>query len=255
MSDELLNLSGHTALVTGASGGIGGAIAKTLSKAGARVILHCSADVAKLKGLAEEIGVARCIACDLSIEANVKSMMETLAAEDLRPSLLVNNAGTGVTNLSSILDADEAHWKSINNVNLGGVYALTKYFARALIAADEDGAIVNIASIAGFDPAQDHSHYAASKAALLMYTRASALELGAHNIRVNAVAPGFITRPGIEQDWPEGVARWQDRAPLIRLGTGDDIANAVLFLLSSAAVWISGNTLTVDGGMSSQNRW
>ena len=237
------------------AGGIGGAIAKTLSKAGAQIILHCSSDVAKLKGLAEEIGAARCIACDLSSESNVKSMMETLAADDLRPNLLINNAGTGVTNLSSILDADEAHWQSINNVNLGGVYALTKYFARALIAANEDGAIVNIASIAGFDPAEHHSHYAASKAALLMYTRASALELGAHNIRVNAVAPGFITRAGIEQDWPEGVARWQDRAPLTRLGTGDDVANAALFLLSRAAVWISGNTLTVDGGMSVQNRW
>ena len=255
MSDNLLNLSGQTALITGASGGIGGAIARTLSKAGAKIILHCSSDVEKLKGLAADIGAARCIACDLSREANVKSMMETLAAEDLRPSLLINNAGTGVTNLSSILDADEAHWKSINNVNLGGVYALTKYFAKGLIGADESGSIVNIASIAGFDPAEQHSHYAASKAALLMYTRASALELGAHNIRVNAVAPGFITRPGIEQDWPEGVARWQDRAPLTRLGTGDDIANAVLFLLSSAAVWVSGNTLTVDGGMSSQNRW
>ena len=255
MSDELLNLSGQTALITGTSGGIGGAIARTLSKAGARVILHCSSDVAKLKNLAEEIGTARCIACDLSIEANVKSMMETLAAEDLRPNLLVNNAGTGVTNLSSILAADEAHWQSINNVNLGGVYALTKYFAKRLVAADAGGAIVNIASIAGFDPAQDHSHYAASKAALLMFTRASALELGAHNIRVNAVAPGFITRPGIEQDWPEGVARWQDRAPLTRLGTGEDIANAVLFLLSSAAMWVSGNTMTVDGGMSVQNRW
>jgi len=255
MSDKLLNLTGQTALVTGASGGIGAVIAKTLAGAGARVVLHCSSDVAKLKDLAAEIGAARSIACDLSSEVNVKSMMETLAAENLRPTLLINNAGTGVTNLSPIVDADEAHWQSINNVNLGGVYALTKYFAKALIAANENGAIVNIASIAGFDPAHDHSHYAASKAALLMYTRASALELGAHNIRVNAVAPGFITRPGIEDDWPEGVARWQDRAPLSRLGTGADIANGVLFLLSPAAVWISGNSLTIDGGMSSQNRW
>lgn len=251
----MMDLSGHTALITGASGGIGRVIARTLSHAGAQIVLHCSHDGLRLQALSDEIGAAHMIACDLSQEANVKSMMESLAAEGIVPTLLINNAGTGVTNLSAILDADEDHWQSINNVNLGGVYALTKYFAQGLIAKKHSGAIVNIASISGLDPAQDHAHYAASKAALLMYTRASALELGAHNIRVNAVAPGFIHRAGIENDWPEGVKSWQNRAPLTRLGTGEDVANAVLFLLSPAAVWISGNTLVVDGGMSAQNRW
>jgi NAD(P)-dependent dehydrogenase (short-subunit alcohol dehydrogenase family) len=253
--DTLLDLSGHTALITGASGGIGRVIARTLSGAGAQTVLHCSHDVKRLQSLSDEIGAVHMIACDLSQESRVKSMMESLAAKGVTPTLLVNNAGTGVTNLSSILDADEDHWQDINNVNLGGVYALTKYFAKGLMGADQSGAIVNIASIAALDPAQNHSHYAASKAALLMYTRASALELGAHNIRVNAVAPGFIHRADIETDWPEGVKSWQNRAPLGRLGTGEDVANAVLFLLSPAAVWISGNTLVVDGGMSTQNRW
>jgi 3-oxoacyl-[acyl-carrier protein] reductase len=167
--------------------------------------------------------------------------------------LLVNNAG--VQTLGSVVDAGEDVWTDINNVNLGGPYALTKFISTAWIAKNIGGAIVNITSIEGLDPAAGHAHYAASKAALIMYTRACALELGAYNIRVNAVAPGLIERGGIENDWPEGVARWQDRAPLTRLGTGDDVANAVLFLLSPAAVWISGNTLTVDGGMSAQNRW
>ncbi len=255
MTEKLLDLSGQTALVTGASGGIGAAIARTLTQAGANVILHCARDASRLQALSTETGAACAIACDLSAESNVKTMMEGLYAEGLEPDLLINNAGTGITNLSSILEADEADWQSINNVNLGGVYALTKYFTAGLKAAQQGGAIVNIASIAGFDPAENHSHYAASKAALLSFTRASALELGRYNIRVNAVAPGFISRPGIENDWPEGVKRWQERAPLTRLGTGEDVANAVLFLLSPAAVWISGHTLTVDGGMSAQNRW
>lgn len=251
--DAILDLSGSTALVTGASGGIGADIARTLAKAGAKLILHCSHEAARLDGLSQEIGAARAIACDISKQSNVNAMMADLAAENLRPNLLVNNAG--VQTLGAIMDMNEYEWEHINAVNLGGVYALTKAMSGALIAAGQAGAIVNIASIEGVDPAQDHAHYAASKAALLMYTRASALELGAHNIRVNAVAPGLTAREGIESDWPDGVARWQSRAPLSRLGTGEDVANAVLFLLSPAAVWISGNTLTVDGGMSAQSRW
>ncbi|MCF6275375.1 MAG: SDR family oxidoreductase [Robiginitomaculum sp.] len=250
---DLLDLTGHTALVTGAGGGIGAATARKLSDAGARVILHYNNSKAGVEALAGEIGAERVIKCDLAKPVKIKAMINTLAAEERTPNLLVNNAG--VQTLGSILEADERVWEDINKVNLGGIYALTKYVANALIAEERGGAIVNISSIEGLDPAQGHAHYAASKAAVLMYTRASALELGQHNIRVNAVAPGLIFRPGIENDWPDGVTRWQERAPLTRLGTGEDVANAVLFLLSPAAVWVSGNTLIVDGGMSAQNRW
>ena len=100
-----------------------------------------------------------------------------------------------------------------------------------------------------------HGHYAASKAALNMFSRALALEAGGDQIRVNTVSPGLIRREGIEQAWPEGVTRWQERAPLTRLGEPQDVADAVLFLLSDAARWISGANLVVDGGMSAQGRW
>ncbi len=253
MVSDLLDLTGRTALVTGASGGIGSAVARKLSDAGARVILHYNRSKTGAEALARAINAERVIASDLTEPQKIKAMISTLVAEGRLPDLLVNNAG--VQTLGSILEADEHVWQDINKVNLGGIYALTKYVASALIAEKRGGAIVNIASIEGLDPAQDHAHYAASKSAVLMYTRASALELGQHNIRVNAVAPGLISRPDIETDWPEGVERWQERAPLTRLGTGEDVANAVLFLLSPAAVWISGNTLIVDGGMSAQNRW
>jgi NAD(P)-dependent dehydrogenase (short-subunit alcohol dehydrogenase family) len=112
------------------------------------------------------------------------------------------------------------------------------------------GAIVNVTSIEAQSALPSHGHYAATKAAAAAHTRAAAQELGPHGIRVNAVAPGLIWREGIEQMWPEGVARWQQAAPLRRLGRSEDVADACLFLASPAARWITGASLTVDGGVS-----
>jgi len=246
-------LSGHKALITGVSGGIGAAIARRLSAAGAEIIVHYGSNRNPVEKLAAEIGNVKIERADLSNEGQVKQLIDTLRSEGDLPDLLVNNAA--LQTLGSVIDAGEEVWRDINNVNLGGVFALTKHVSNALIAVKKPGAIVNIASIEGLDPAEDHSHYAASKAGVIMYTKASALELGKHNIRVNAVSPGLISRPGIEDQWPDGVERWKERAPLGRLGTGHDVASAVHFLLSPAAQWISGVNLVVDGGMSAQNRW
>jgi NAD(P)-dependent dehydrogenase (short-subunit alcohol dehydrogenase family) len=111
------------------------------------------------------------------------------------------------------------------------------------------GAIVNIASIAATSPGPDHSHYNSAKAAVVMLTRSAAQELGRFGIRVNAVSPGVIGREGIEEQWPEGVARWRARAPLKRRGRPDDVADACLFLASAASRWITGHDLIVDGGV------
>ncbi len=251
--NKLLDLTDRTALITGATGGIGAEIARMLCHAGARIVLHFNTDRAAAESLASELGGAEIVRANLAKPKQIKDMIADLDAHGLAPDLLVNNAG--VQTVSSILKASKDIWREINKVNLESVYALTKAVSKALIAQGREGAIVNIASIEGMDPAEGHAHYAAAKAALLMYTRAAALELGPKGIRVNAVAPGLIDRPGIEKDWPEGVARWRDRAPLGRLGTGADVAAAVLYLLSPAAMWISGHTLVVDGGMSAQNRW
>ena len=111
------------------------------------------------------------------------------------------------------------------------------------------GAIVNVGSILGTNPALDHSHYNSAKAAVLAFTRSAAQELGPFGIRVNSVSPGLIHKDGIERDWPEGVERWLGKVPLGRLGEPEDIADACLFLASPAARWISGQNLAVDGGV------
>ena len=121
--------------------------------------------------------------------------------------------------------------------------------------ARKTGCIVNIASIEATDPAPGHAHYSVSKSGLLMLTKAAAAEFGPDGIRVNAVSPGLLFRDGIEAQWPEGVSRWRSKAPLQELGEVDDIAAAVLFLVSPAAKWITGTNLVVDGGMSTVTRW
>jgi NAD(P)-dependent dehydrogenase (short-subunit alcohol dehydrogenase family) len=143
----------------------------------------------------------------------------------------------------------EAEWEAVLGDNLRSVHLCTQAAARAMVKQGIHGAIVNNASIEGVSPEPDHSHYDAAKAGVLMHTRSAAYELAPHGIRVNAVSPGLIWQPGIEQSWPEGVARWQAAAPLKRLGLAEDVADACLFLASPAARWITGVNLFVDGGV------
>ena len=161
--------------------------------------------------------------------------------------MVVNNAG--IYPMTSLADMTETDWRETIDANLTSVYLLTREASRHMIARGENGAIVNIASIEGYHPAASHSHYATSKAGVLMHTRAAALELGGHGIRVNSVSPGVIWRQGIEDAWPDGVERWHAAAPLERLGRPEDVADACLFLASPAARWITGADLKVDGGV------
>jgi 3-oxoacyl-[acyl-carrier protein] reductase len=137
--------------------------------------------------------------------------------------------------------------------NVGGVAELIRTAAPALAATA--GSVVAIASIEAVQPAPDHVAYGASKAALVQLVRGAAAELGPRDVRVNAVAPGLIARPGLERDWPEGVERWLAAAPLARLGTPSDVADACLFLASPLARWITGAVLVVDGGVLTRPTW
>jgi len=244
--DRLLDLGGETVLVTGASGNIGGAIATRLAAAGARVILHCHRNRRFAEALAAKLDAAAVVQADLADAESVDAALSSHA-----PTMVVNNAAVQpVTALAAMTPSD---WREVLTANLDSAFLVTRRAAETF--GERGGAIVNIASIEGLDPAEGHAHYASSKAGLIMFTRAAALEYGPRGIRVNSVSPGLIDREGLERDWPEGVARWKQRVPLGRLGTPNDVADAVLFLLSPAARWISGANLVVDGGMSAQSKW
>ena len=229
--ERLLDLTGLVAIVTGAGGTIGAGIAQRLQEAGAAVVAH-----------RRELG---------DVERDAPAICAGAVELFGRLDILVNNAGIQPVAPLASIGNDEV--TEMFRVNVVGIAAMTREAAAAM--KGHGGSIVNVASIEGLQPAFDHSHYAASKAAVIMHTRAAALELGPAGIRVNCVSPGLIEAPGIEEAWPEGVARWHAAAPLQRLGDPLDVADAVLFLASPAARWISGANLVVDGGVLAHNTW
>jgi NAD(P)-dependent dehydrogenase (short-subunit alcohol dehydrogenase family) len=248
---ELLDLRGRAALVTGASAGIGWGIARRLAEAGAAVGLHYRGGKEGAVAAAQEIrdagGKAIAIYAELTDPASVEAAVRT-ATEELGPvDILVNNAARQTHAEFEGMALEE--WRGVLAANLDGVFITTKVVTAQMIQRGVGGAVVNIASIEGLQPAPTHGHYAVSKAGLIMYTRAAALQFGRHNIRVNAVSPGVIYREGIETAWPEGVKRWMEAAPLGRMGENEDVADAVLFLASPASRWITGANLVVDGGV------
>ena len=250
MTDQLLSLIGKHALVTGASSGIGAYIAATLDAAGANITVHYNHNQTGADQVVHSLtNKGQAIQADLKSRVAVNALFNR-AIEALGPvSILVNCAAEQT--LSPLKDMSLESWSDMQQTNVEAVFQMSQLFA----AQNQPGAIVNISSIEGSRPAYGHAHYSTSKAALEMLTKATAFELGPSNIRVNAVAPGLIWRAGIEEAWPEGVNRWKERAPLRRLGHPNDVANAVLFLASDAASFVTGSVLTVDGGMLTQPGW
>jgi NAD(P)-dependent dehydrogenase (short-subunit alcohol dehydrogenase family) len=248
---RLLDLTGHTALVTGAGSGIGTGIALRLAEAGARLVVHYhssdegarrTVDAIKARG-----GDAITLQADVTDPAAVERLLDDARAAGMAPDLVVNNAGRYP--LGTILDVPATEWQAVVAANLTSVHLVTQAVATRLREAGLPGAIVNIASIEATNVAPAHSHYGAAKAGVVMYTRAAARELGPLGIRVNAVSPGLIWRPGLDQAWPEGVTRYRAAVALGRLGEFEDVADACLFLLSRGARWITGTELVVDGGV------
>lgn len=245
---DLLDLSGKVVVVTGAGGGIGAGIASRMSAAGASVVAHTrSSAIADLPG--KHVVVTADLTSDEGPEAVLQAGLDTFGRIDG----LVNNAG--IQPLGKLIDLAEGEWRSMIDTNLTAVHRLSQMAARAMMAANSPGSIVHVASIEGTQPAPLHGHYASAKAALIMHARAAALEWGSAGIRVNVVSPGLIDRPGLFDDWPDGVRRWLTAAPLGRLGTPEDVGDACVFLCSDLSRWVSGANLVVDGGVLTHPTW
>ena len=246
------DFSGRTAIVTGACRGIGAGIARRFAEAGSQVFIHYRSGEADAAAVAAEIneagGQASTLYADLSLKPEVDEMFAKAASKGDSIDILINNAGNYPQN--SLADMEEADWDFVMNANLRSTFlctqAMTKYHS-----PQKGGSIINISSIEGESPTPLHSHYCSAKSAVTMFTRVSANELAQFNIRCNAVLPGLIAAPGIEENWPEGVEGWKKAAPLTRLGEPVDVANACIFLCSEAANWITGAELRVDGGVMS----
>lgn len=247
---QLLDMTGKVVLVTGARAGLGAGIALRFAQAGADVVV-CSRRPAEATCQTIQDAGGKCLAltADLTDPAQVTALFEEIAATWSPVDTLINNAG--IYPVSNLLDTTPEEWAQTLDIDLKAVFLCTQAAARSMIAAKKGGAVVNIGSIEALAPARGHSHYAAAKAGVVMFSRVAALELGEHNIRVNTVSPGLMNRPGLETAWPEGYHSYVKNAPLGRVGEPQDVADACLYLASDASQWVTGAHLVVDGGVMS----
>lgn len=243
----MFNLTGKSALITGASGGIGGAIAKALHGAGATVALS-GTRVEPLEALAAELGGrAHVLPCNLSdaeaVEALPKQAIEAMGGLDI----LVNNAGITRDNL--FMRMKDQEWADVLEVNLTSAMRLCRGVMRPMMKA-RWGRVVNISSIVGTTGNPGQANYSAAKAGMIAMGKSIAQEVASRGITVNAVAPGFIATPMTDALNDEQKEAIYDQIPTARMGTPEEIAAAVLYLVSEEAAYVTGATLHVNGGMS-----
>lgn len=243
-------LEGKSALVTGASKGIGRAIALEFANQGAQVAFTYLSSVEKGEALASELEALGVKAVGYRSDAAQFKDAEALIAQVVEEfgglDILVNNAGITRDNL--LMRMSEEHWDAVIETNLKSVFNTVKSAARSFMK-QRSGSIINITSVVGIKGNAGQANYAASKAGIIGFTKSVALELGSRNIRCNAIAPGFIETEMTEQLDEKTVQTWRDAIPLKRGGQPSDVANAAVFLASDLSGYISGQVLQVDGGM------
>lgn len=239
-------IAGEVALVTGASRGIGAAIAGTLAAAGATVVGTATSE-AGAAGISDALGGSgRGIVLDIADEESVAAAVADVQKTEGAPTVLVNNAGITRDNLLMRMKGEE--WDDVLATNLSGTFRVTKACLRGMMKAKK-GRIINIASVIGVAGNAGQANYAAAKAGMIGFTKSLAQEIGSRNITVNVVAPGFIDTDMTRVLPEEQRSAMLAQIPLGRLGEGGDIAAAVLYLASPAGAYVTGATLHVNGGM------
>lgn len=248
-----MSLEGKIAIVTGAGRGgrgIGRGIALALAQAGADIAITARTNIADAEAVAEAVRetgrTALAIQCDVSDAASVESLFATVKEQLGRVDILVNNAG--ITRDTLLLRMSEDDWDGVLDANLKGTFLCTRAAAK-LMLKQRYGRIINITSVNGQVGSPGQANYSASKAGMIGFTKSVARELASRNITVNAVAPGFIDTQ--MTDFVSGDSREKllEKIPLGRFGSAEDVGAAVAFLASEAASYITGQTLTVDGGL------
>jgi 3-oxoacyl-[acyl-carrier protein] reductase len=245
-----MNLEGKTALVTGASRGIGREIALELARQGANVAVNFAGSEAKANEVVDEIKAlgreAFTIQCDVSNSEQVTSMVKETVDRFGKLDILVNNAGITRDNL--LMRMKEEEWDDVININLKGVFLCTKAVTRQMMK-QRNGRIINIASIVGVSGNPGQANYVAAKAGVIGLTKTTAKELASRNITVNAIAPGFITTDMTDKLTEEVKTEMLKQIPLARFGEPKDIAKVTAFLASDDSSYMTGQTLHIDGGM------
>ena len=244
-----MHLKGQVALVTGSGRGIGRAIALTLAEHGANVVVNdvVEESAEQVATEIEAIGVAAMpVIADITSEDEVKAMVAAIMDRFGQIDILVNNAGITQDNL--LLRMSEEQWDAVLAVNLKGAFLCTKAVARPMVKARR-GRIINIASVVGLTGNVGQANYSSSKAGLIALTKSAAQELGSRGITCNAVAPGFIETEMTTRLSEEAREQMLGRVPLGRAGQPEDVADAMVFLAGAEASYITGQVITVDGGM------
>ncbi len=243
-------VAGKVALITGASRGIGRAIAHRFAQEGANVAFTYLSSIDKGEALATELAAYGITAKGYRSDASDFNAAEALAVQVLADfgslDILINNAG--ITRDGLLMRMSEEQWDTVINVNLKSVFNLTKAVIKPMMKA-KSGSIINLTSVVGIRGNAGQANYAASKAGIIGFTKSVALELGSRNIRSNAIAPGFIETEMTGELNEKAIEEWKQSIPLRRGGQPDEVADACLFLASDLSRYITGQVLQVDGGM------